>query len=829
MSAPVTEPATVTGWRGPILPINTESGDGRVYVLDDDNALDVRPLPLPLCAQDEIAEGHDGGKVIGRIDRVWVEDSAVWAEGSFDVADANSAEWARRLAEGYAGWVSADMDRTQYTQIPRDVDGNEVTAEELATGAVDEGTPLLRVSHWRIMGATLVSQPAFAEAKIAPAEPAPVVEPITAALTAAGVVYKVSDFADPQLDGPTALTVTPDGRVFGHLAIFGTCHIGYAGSCVTPPHSASDYAYFHQGIVSTDQGDLPVGKLTLGTGHAALGEDANRAAAHYDNTGTATCVVRMGEDQTGIWFAGRVLPAVSDARVDEMRRGGVSGDWRSIGGTLELVAALCVNTPGFPVPRTESLAAGGHLALVAAGVVANAPTGGTRAPCSAPTESSGAALLASLDARVFGPDLAALDAQMNAARLDQLDRRMRAAQLARLDERMANPGKARARGAGTPPASETASAGASGDHSGDAMIALVPTLEDAQRLAVDGGEPVDELHCTIAYYPNADDIATPAAFVDSLDGFDGSIAATISGTAVFGGDNPCSVYLVQADGLAALHEAIAPESGSFDAFVPHITAAYDPDVVIDGTARPITFDRIRVSMQGQTVDVPLDVALAAAAAPRVQATGKIMNWIRDMFGRFARRPGGAGQEPEPAQSGRFGSISRAFPGIERVDMAGHDARSGKRVPSFDEVKPKMADEATPFVHCETDEERQILSEFRNAGVDYVSVQHGIAGERSPDFASHSLNETLEAKALNANDAQRASDAPFGPRAISRNLGRAANQSRHVILDGRNRPVDQQTLRDGLTSFLNSSSSSYVDEVIVLGDGFGGLYWSRDRD
>ncbi|AVM01894.1 hypothetical protein C6V83_18115 [Gordonia iterans] len=194
-----------------------------------------------------------------------------------------------------------------------------------------------------------------------------------AALTAAGVVYDRADFADPRLNGPTALTVTADGRVYGHLATFDTPHIGFANQRVTPPRSQTNYAYFHQGVVRTGDGDLPVGKLTLGTGHAPVDgrTDAVAAAAHYDNTGTVAAVVRAGEDQHGIWLAGRIVPGTPDERVDELRRSGVSGDWRGIDGSMELVAALAVNTPGFPIPRTEQLvAAGSYGALVAAGIVA---------------------------------------------------------------------------------------------------------------------------------------------------------------------------------------------------------------------------------------------------------------------------------------------------------------------------------------------------------------------------------------------------------------------------------------------------------------------------
>lgn len=193
-----------------------------------------------------------------------------------------------------------------------------------------------------------------------------------AAITAAGITYNAADFSDPKLDGPTALTVTADGRVFGHLAQWGTCHIGFGQQCVQPPTSAQGYRFFHQGVVDTDAGPLPVGKITLGTGHAPVDgrTDAVAAAAHYDNTGTVVATVRAGEDAHGIWLAGRLVPGLDEAKVDELRRSGVSGDWRGIDNHHELVAALAVNVPGFPVPRTEQLvASGGFGALVAAGIV----------------------------------------------------------------------------------------------------------------------------------------------------------------------------------------------------------------------------------------------------------------------------------------------------------------------------------------------------------------------------------------------------------------------------------------------------------------------------
>ncbi|AXH46593.1 head maturation protease [Gordonia phage Rofo] len=193
---------------------------------------------------------------------------------------------------------------------------------------------------------------------------------IGAALNAANIVYDRDDFADPKLERLTPIQVTKDGRVFGHLAGWKSEHIGRPG--VKPPRG-TDYRYFHQGLVPTPDGDLAVGHLTLGTGHAGAG-NINAAAEHYDNTGAQVAAVRVGEDAHGIWFAGRTHPTTDDLQRQTLRRSSLSGDWRKVNGQYELVAALAVNVPGFPIPRTESLVASGDdTMLVAAGMVRNGP------------------------------------------------------------------------------------------------------------------------------------------------------------------------------------------------------------------------------------------------------------------------------------------------------------------------------------------------------------------------------------------------------------------------------------------------------------------------
>lgn len=176
-------------------------------------------------------------------------------------------------------------------------------------------------------------------------------------------------FENPQLNVHTGITVTDQGRVYGHIAPWGECHIGFVEECVTTPHEDT-HPYFMTGELTCDDGShVGVGQITLGTGHAPIGYQASRAAEHYDNTGCAVADVVVGNDAHGIWCAGAVRPFVEAARVHQLRASGrVSGDWRRIGGQLRLVGVLAVNVPGFPIPHVRArVASGVPQALVAAG------------------------------------------------------------------------------------------------------------------------------------------------------------------------------------------------------------------------------------------------------------------------------------------------------------------------------------------------------------------------------------------------------------------------------------------------------------------------------
>jgi hypothetical protein len=233
-------------------------------------------------------------------------------------------------------------------------------------------------------------------------------------LTAGATVFPAEWFEDPRLDGPTGVTVTDDGRVYGHIALWGTCHIASPqgrGVCTQPPRSATNYSYFRTGAVSTTRGEVAVGKITMDTLHAGPKLSSNDTVHHYEHTGSVGAYVAAGEDAHGIWVAGAANPRADHTA---LKAAPVSGDWRAIGGNLELVGALSVNVPGFPVPRAQALVASGAVqSLVASGLVEKESTAVT------------------LDLS----DESALRALR--ARMDEVDRRDRAAALAARVNRLA--------------------------------------------------------------------------------------------------------------------------------------------------------------------------------------------------------------------------------------------------------------------------------------------------------------------------------------------------------------------------------------------------------
>lgn len=406
-TSPSPAPAADGRWEGVIAREGEMTGDGRLI---EDGALRWDDLPIPLRVAFKDVGGHDGAEVCGRIETVERRDGGdIYATGTFDLGSATGTEAFRQVSEQMSNGVSIDTDDVTFRIMAKaDIVADDVADSEddsdtdpegrVKVAAMSSSDELTVIESARLRAATLVAVPAFATARIyaagqAPSapEPAELDENVDSgakmarsadadllsrdSLTAAAIPTAPPEawFRDPNLTGPTALVVEDDGRVYGHIAAWGTCHIGQIGKCVEPPTSPSNYAYFRTGALQTAEGtSVAVGHLTMGTGHAGPRDSANAAAEHYDNTGTVFADVAAGEDAYGIWVAGSLRPGITAEQVRVARSAPISGDWRTIRGSLELVGALAVNVPGFPVPRPQGLLASGEVrSLQASGVVAH--------------------------------------------------------------------------------------------------------------------------------------------------------------------------------------------------------------------------------------------------------------------------------------------------------------------------------------------------------------------------------------------------------------------------------------------------------------------------
>lgn len=186
-------------------------------------------------------------------------------------------------------------------------------------------------------------------------------------------------------------------------------------------------------------------------------------------------------------------------------------------------------------------------------------------------------------------------------------------------------------------------------HTRGGMIALMPTAADAKRLALPGGEPAAELHCTLFYLGDDGSVWTEEQR-DLLEGMIrqhtaglGPVQAKIFGVAHWNGDGdkPSWVWSL---GDNPDHEEDAPHLGELrvlagialsmtpdlpetpeqhSPWVAHVCAAYTDDLTLvrrlEKALGPVTFDRIRLSFGDDDRDIPLTGQALTASALRRDA------------------------------------------------------------------------------------------------------------------------------------------------------------------------------------------------------------------
>ena len=381
-----------TKFRTMLAPIDTSTGDGRRFGTD---AIELAAMPIPFEWARSREGGHDGAVVVGAVHEAailtvadavageWIsaqaakaiklgnKATAIWARGEiFDDVDREEmprlaedvAEAGRLISEGVLG-PSVDLDSFEGVPVLKGTD-DPLSYEDFERIMIETGEEPdieLLITAGRVRAATLVSIPAFQETsrplELLPEEQSEATElALVASLGVAG--WNAIDFDAPALDGPTPITFDfAAGRVYGHIATWGTCHAGYPGVCVTPPRDpdGGSYPLFNRLPVETRDGVVWAGRLTVGGRHPGLELTASGTMAAYDSKRVAAWV-RASEDEHGIVIAGVIEPDLSEEHRRVLARRKVSGDWREAPNGLALVELLALSPgprrqaePGFPV------------------------------------------------------------------------------------------------------------------------------------------------------------------------------------------------------------------------------------------------------------------------------------------------------------------------------------------------------------------------------------------------------------------------------------------------------------------------------------------------
>ncbi len=311
--------------------------DGRKIMA---GALFTRQPPLPLMFLNRNTGAHDDSVFVGNILRVWREGNEIWGEGVFDDSSEFGWEAARLVREGRLTGISIDsavLDSEFITEV--DEDGHEFVV------GID-------ITSMELLGATIVPFPAFEGTYIEMIESDK--ELVASALPHTFSVREIPEaFEMAEPDELTPWTVEGN-RVYGHLAPWGSCHVGVTDKCVVAPKSRSEYSRFLIGKLDGRR----VGVITMNTTHAPGGLNRNQTERHYADTGTVAAYVTIHDGELGPWVSGVLDDDLSEANRRRLAACGISGDWRKdpMTNSLELVSILAVPTPGFSVPRNEDSA-----------------------------------------------------------------------------------------------------------------------------------------------------------------------------------------------------------------------------------------------------------------------------------------------------------------------------------------------------------------------------------------------------------------------------------------------------------------------------------------
>lgn len=314
----------------------------------------------------------------------------------------------------------------------------------------------------------------------------------------------------------------------------------------------------------------------------------------------------------------------------------------------------------------------------------------------------------------------------------------------------------------TGPVPLAVAAAARDDKTEGAMIALIPSAADLERLSLDGYEEPDELHLTLFYLGDADQ-TTPTqvnelvtALLGALRGMKRTapVTATTFGVAHWNptGEHPAWVLNVGdggSGGPSALEEMhslvydVLRDSGidyppQHTPWQPHICIAYSKENLyseLSSRLGPVTFDTLRVAWGEYDIDIRLGEQITASATvEEFHLPGK---HDQDSHGH----PGGLTKKSDDSRPDAVMSISKFN---ERRDNAAEgDGVYG--VVSVDDSMESVVNllEEGQLTGVTADDVSSAYLHYTDLG--YTSINRGL--RQSNDLSSLSANDRVATKTL----------------------------------------------------------------------------------
>ena len=327
---------------GIAAPFGEGTGDGRIIAagaLEWD--LDTESVPILW----DMEEGDHSGAVIGTLDSITDTGGALEVTGRLFGSMPDLDRISLLIDENAIGWSLGLDDLEAETRLTEpewseERDGTIV----IKTSRQQE---LTTVTHGRVRHLALVDTPAWPVAR-------PVLgSPPALAASALGWTFPADHFKRWESAEPVPLTVTPDGRVWGHGAGDG-CFRGDGTCRKYTADPDPDMKNFHVGTACLDDGSvIRVGSLTCSGLHAStdLPTVADVRRHHEDSSTVWARVVAWNDARGRLCIAGSVVPGLDDRTLAQVSGSALSLEAWPVPGTpgLTLVGAHSVIVPAWPV------------------------------------------------------------------------------------------------------------------------------------------------------------------------------------------------------------------------------------------------------------------------------------------------------------------------------------------------------------------------------------------------------------------------------------------------------------------------------------------------